>query len=80
MKTIFGGKTYLPKATVSLVEDKIVTNNDYLSLTKGDNGKYSLTCKKFASLPQKIYIQVENEEPMFMQELVLDLKLLSMFG
>ncbi len=80
VKTIFGGKTYLPKATVSLVEDKIVMNNDYLSLTKGDNGKYSLTCKKFASLPQKIYIQVENEEPMFMQELVLDLKLLSMFG
>lgn len=77
----YGGTTYdkFDTVTVSLSENKQVTETDYLSLNQID-GVYRLTGKKISSEPQNIYVHVSNSAPVIDINYVQSIDVNSMFG
>ena len=77
----YGGTIYdkFDTVTVSLSEDKQVTETDYLSLNQID-GVYRLTGKKISPEPQNIYVHVSSSAPVIDINYVQSIDVNSMFG
>ena len=76
----YGSQIYTPStATISLSEEDVVLNNQYLSIVN-NQGSYQIKGLKISPEPQILYVNVENESPVFNAQAQFQINVLSMFG
>ena len=76
----YGSQIYNPTTvTISLSEEDIVLNNQYLSIVN-NQGSYQVKGLKISPESQILYVNVENESPVFNAQAQFQIDVLSMFG
>ena len=76
----YGSQIYTPStATISLSEEDVVLNNQYLSIVN-NQGVCQIKGLKISPEPQILYVNVENESPVFNAQAQFQINVLSMFG
>lgn len=76
----YGGQIYTPNTiSLSLSQNNIVTNNEYLSI-KDNQGIYQITGLQISSNPQILYVATTNDSPTFNVEEQFQINVVSMFG
>ena len=76
----YGSQIYTPStATISLSEEDVVLNNQYLSIVN-NQGVCQIKGLKISPEPQILYVNVENESPAFNTQAQFQIDVLSMFG
>lgn len=64
---------------ISLAPDSSVFSNDYITLTE-ENGQYIITANSIATVPQNLYITIQNDSPSFQVQQQFTFNVVSMFG
>lgn len=76
----YGSQIYVPTSiSISLSEEDIVLNNQYLSI-ENDKSGYRIRGLKITPESQTLYINIKNESPIFNAQAQFQVDVLSMFG